>query len=188
MRTTSAQRHTRHASSTRDATYSFDIETDFLAGFKVEEYTCACNNDALVQPVALLETLGDLPLHSLAHALIVVLIPARQKQQSQQQPSSTHHANLRHAAVALQALSNQTSPHISQIVDLLHHTPSHAPPAPSIKSHYHPHFTHHCTMTRPPPPSHAPDYQADLLQALEPAEACAQRLNVVILQLLQRVA
>ena len=155
MPTTSAQRHTRHASSTRDATYTFPREIDFLAGFKVEECACACNSDALVQPVALLETLRDLPLHSLAHAFVVALLPARQKQQSQQQPSSTHHVNLRHAAVALQALSNQTTAHISQIVGTLHHTPSHAPPAPSIKSHSPPHFTHACTMSRPPPP-HTP--------------------------------
>jgi len=188
MPTTSAQRHTRHASSTRDATYTFFMEIDLLAGFKVEESACACNSDALVQPVALLETLRDLPLHSLAHASVVVLLPARQKQQSQQQHSSTHHANLRHAAVALQALSNQTTTHISQRVVVLHHTPSHAPQAPSIKvtlpstlsSKHAPHPTH--------PPSHAPAYQVDLLQALESAEACAQRLNVVILQLLQRVA
>ncbi len=59
---------------------------------------------------------------------------------------------------------------------------------PSIKSHSHPHFKHAYTMSRPPSPSHAPAYQVDLLQALEPAQACAQRLNVVILQLLQRVA
>ena len=186
MRTTSAQRHTRHASSTRDATYSFVTETDFLAGFKVDESACVCNSDALVQPVALLETSGDLPLHSLAHAF---LLPAHQKQQSQQQPSSTHHVNLRHAAVALQALSNQTAAHISQIVAALHHTPSHAPPAPSIKSHSQPHFKHACSRSRPrAPPSRAPAYQVDLLQALESAEACAQRLNVVIIQLLQRVA
>ena len=133
MPTTSAQRHTRHTSSTRDATYSSAREIDLLARFKVEEFACACKSDALVQPVALLETLGDLPLHSLAHAFVVVLLPARQKQQSQQQPSSTHHVNLRHAAVALQALSNQTTANISQSVEPLHHTPSHAPPAPGIK-------------------------------------------------------
>jgi len=188
MPTTSAQRHSRHASSTRDATYILLREIDLLARFKVDEFACACNSDALVQPVALLETLRDLPLHSLAHVIVIALLPARQKQQSQQQPSSTHHVNLRHAAVALQALSNQTTAHISQIVVPLHHTPSHAPPAPSIKSHSHPHFKHAYTMSRPPPPSHAPAYQADLLQALESAQACAQRLNVVILQLLQRVA
>jgi len=152
MPTTSAQRSTRHASSTRDATYSFAKEIDFLAGFKVDEFACACNSDALVQPVALLETLRDLPLHSLAHAFVAVLIPARQKQQSQQQPSSTHHVNLRHAAVALQALSNQTTAHISQIVTTLHHRPSHEPPAPNILQHSHLHLTlarHH--VTSPPP-------------------------------------
>jgi len=84
MPTTSAQRSTRHASSTRDATYTNELEIDLLAGFKVDEFACACNSDALVQPVALLETLRDLPLHSLAHVFVVVLLPARQKQQSQQ--------------------------------------------------------------------------------------------------------
>jgi len=49
---------------------------------------------------------SDGPLHSLAHAMVVALLPARQKQQSRQQPSSTHQVNLRHAAVALQALNN----------------------------------------------------------------------------------
>ena len=58
-----------------------------------------------------------------------------------------------------------------------------------LTRHSHPHFKHAYTTSRPPPPpSHAPAYQVDLLQALESAEACAQRLNVVILQLLQRVA
>ncbi len=78
MPKTSAQRHTRHASSTCNATYLFAKETNFLARFKVEEYACACESDALVQPVALLETLRDLPLHSLAHASVVILLPTRQ--------------------------------------------------------------------------------------------------------------
>ncbi len=57
----------------------FVTEIDFLAGFKVEESACfSCKGDAFVQPVALLETLGDLPLHSLAHAFVATLIPARQ--------------------------------------------------------------------------------------------------------------
>ena len=37
-----------------------------------------------------------------------------------------------------------------------------------------------------PPPSHAPTYQVDLLQALESAQVHAQRLDVVVLQLLQQ--
>ena len=55
----------------------FVTKIDFLAGFKVDEFACACNSDALVQPVALLETLGDLPPHSLAHG-VAFLLPARQ--------------------------------------------------------------------------------------------------------------
>jgi len=100
----------------------------------------------------------DILLHSLAHAVVVALLPARQKQQSQQQHSSTHHVNLLHAAVALQALSNQTTAHISQIVVPLHHTLSQAPPAPSIKSHSHPHFTHAALheQCHIPPPPHMP--------------------------------
>ena len=186
--TTSAQRHTQHASSTRHATYVFAPEIDALARLKVVEYACVCNSDALVQPVALLETLGDLPLHSVAHAFVVTLLPARQKQQSQQQHSSTHQANLRHAAVALQALSNQTTPHISQFVVSLHRTPSHAPPAPNILVT----FTSPLHAFHAPchalPPSHAPAYQVDLLQALESAQVGAQRPNVVVLHLLQRAA
>jgi len=65
----------------------------------------------------------DIPLDSLAHAFVVPLLPTRQNNNHNNQPSSTHHVNLRHAAVALQALSNQTTAHISQIVALLHHMP-----------------------------------------------------------------
>ena len=171
------------------ATYTFaSDEIDFLARFKVEECARVCNSDALVHPVALHQTLRDLPLHSVTNAG-AVLLRARQNKQQQQQPSSTHHLNLRHAAVALQPLSNRTTPNISQtLVALLHHTPSHAPPAPDTLPHSHPHFTHvHTTSTSPPPPSHAPAYQVNLLQALESAQVHAQRLNVVVLHLLQRV-
>ena len=46
----------------------------------------------------------------------------------------------------------------------------------------------HAPYHVPLPPSHTPAYQDDGPQALESAEACAQRLNVVILQLVQHVA
>ena len=137
-------------SSTRHVTHPLPREIDVLARSKVAEYACACNSDAIVQPVTLLETLGDLPLHNLADASSV-LLRARHQQQSQQQHSSTHHANLHHAAVALQALSNRTTAFIRQLfVVPLHHTPSHEPPAP------HPSLTpalqaciHHVTSPSP---------------------------------------
>ena len=135
------------------ATYTSASEINFLARFKVEESARVCNSDALVRPVALHQTLRDLPLHSVANAG-AALLRARQnkQQQQQQQPSSTHHVNLRHAAVALQPLSNPTTPNISQtFVAPLHHTPSHAPPAPDTLPHSHPHFTHAHTTSSPPP-------------------------------------
>ena len=150
--TTSAQRHTRHASSMRDATYTFGSEMDVLARFKVEESARVCNSDALVRPVALHQTLRDLPLHSVANAGAALLRARQNKQPPQQQPASTHHDNLRHAAVALQPLSNPTTTNISQTsVAPLHHTPSHAPPAPDTLPHSHPHFTHAHTTSSPPP-------------------------------------
>ena len=126
------------------ATYTLAGEIDSLARFKVVEFArVACNRDALVHPVALHQTLRDLPLHSVANAGAALLRARQNKQQQQQQPSSTHHDNLRHAAVALQPLSNPTKPNISQtFVVPLHHTPSHAPPAPDTLPHSHPHFTH----------------------------------------------
>ena len=55
------------------ATYTLPAEIDFLARFKVVESACACNGDALVHPVALHETLRDLPLHSVDNAGMVLL-------------------------------------------------------------------------------------------------------------------
>ena len=72
--TTSAQRHTQHASSTRNATYEFLLEIDALARLKVVEYACGCNSDAPVHAMTLLETLRDLPPHSLAHASFITLL------------------------------------------------------------------------------------------------------------------
>jgi len=189
MWTTSAQRHSRHASSTRDATYSFVVEIDFLTRFKVEESACACNSDALVQPVALLETLGDLPLHSLAHAFVFVLLPARQKQQSQQ-PTLLNSPRQPPSRCCCSSGPQQSNdrPHHSKSCPSASHavtratSPQHQITSTSALQAY----MAPCHV--PLPPSHAPAYQNNLLQALESAEACAQRLNVVILQLLQRVA
>ena len=59
------------------------------------------------------------------------------------------------------------------------------PPTPS---HIHIRTSHmRAKRQQPPPPSHAPAYQVNLLQALESAQVHAQRLNVVVLHLLQRV-
>jgi len=74
MLTTSAQRHTLHASSTRDGTYPFVLEIHCLARFEVVEFACACNGNALVHPMALLKTLGDLPFHSATHAFVANLL------------------------------------------------------------------------------------------------------------------
>ena len=51
---------------------------DILARFKVVEFACACNSNALVRPVTLQETSGDLPLHSIADAFVVELPRTRQ--------------------------------------------------------------------------------------------------------------
>ncbi len=50
------------------ATYTFVCDIDFLARFEVVEFARACNSDALVHPVALQETLRDLPLHIVTNA------------------------------------------------------------------------------------------------------------------------
>jgi len=188
MSTTSAQCHTRHALSTRDVTYSFLREIDFLARFKVEEFACACNSDALVQPVALLETLRDLPLHILAHAFVAILLPTRQNNNLNNNPPQLTTPT----SVTLLLLFRPSAikrPPTSVKELYLCITRRHTRHQPPASSHIHTRtsqaYLHHVTS---PPPSHAPAYQVDRLQALEPAEACAQRLNVVILQLLQRVA
>ena len=84
MSTTSAQRHTQHASSTRNATYEFLLEIDALARLKVVEYACGCA--ALVRPMALHETLRDLPLHSVADAFVAALLPARYNNNNNNSP------------------------------------------------------------------------------------------------------
>ena len=55
------------------ATYTFDF--DFLARFKVVKlaYEFGSNDDAFVRPVALLENLRDLPIHSVANAGVALL-------------------------------------------------------------------------------------------------------------------
>jgi hypothetical protein len=81
--------------------------------------------------VILLETLRDLPLHSIAHAFVTALLHTRQQQQSHHQLSCTRlQVNPRHTAVALKTLRNQTAASISQIVVTLHHTRLHVPLTP----------------------------------------------------------
>ena len=170
------------------ATYILAAEIDSLARFKVVEFARACNRDALVHPVALHQTLRDLPLHSAANAG-AALLRARQNKQttttttlfnSPRQPPSRcccpstpqqshdpqHQTNLR-CPSASHAVTRAASPR---------HPPTFTSPLHTCAHH-----------VKPPPPSHAPAYQVDLLQALESAQVHAQRLNVVVLQLLQRV-
>jgi hypothetical protein len=136
------------------ATYILASEIDSLARFKVVECAHAFKSDSLVHPVAHHQTLRDLPLHSVAKAA-APLLRARQYKQPQQQPSSTHqtiHDNLRHAAVALQPLSNRTTPNIRQTFAVpLHYKPSNAPPAPDTLPHSHAHFTHVRAKRQAPP-------------------------------------
>ncbi len=85
--TTSARRHTRHAPSTRHATYAFVVfsiaatvtESDVLASLKIKEFACVFKSDAnsLVRPMALHETLRDLPLHSVADFAVAALLHTR---------------------------------------------------------------------------------------------------------------
>ena len=100
----------------------------------------------------------DLLLHSVAHVVVAALLITRQQQQSHQQQSCTHQVNAHHAAVALQTLRNHTTASISQRVALLHHTPLHAPPPPSLPQ---PHVTPSTAAPLPPsapaaPLSHTP--------------------------------
>jgi hypothetical protein len=77
--------------------------------------------------VTLQQTLRDLLLDSVADAVFEPLPRTRQQHQAHKQHLTTHQGNLRHAAVALQTLRNQTTPHISQLVEPLQHTPLHVP-------------------------------------------------------------
>jgi hypothetical protein len=169
----------------REQTHIRVIEFDILAGFKVEEtaYRTGSDGDALVRPVTLLQTLRDLPLHSVAHAFVVPLLHTRQQQQSHQKQSCTHQLNQRHTAAALQTLRNHTTASISQLVRLLHHMPLHAPPSPVSTTT--PRHVFNRSATPPlypssPPLTHAPAYQVDRFQALEPPQVGAQRCNVVV--------
>jgi hypothetical protein len=132
----------------------------------------------------------DIPLHSFAHAFVAALRPALQNNNHNNNPPQLTTSTFVTLLLLFKPSAIKRPPASVKSLPLCitrRHT--HAPPAPSIKSQSHPHFKHTCAMSRPPS-SHAPAYQVDVLQALEPAEACAQRLNVVIFQLwlLQRVA
>jgi hypothetical protein len=179
--------NTRHATSTRDATYTFVLEIDVLARFKVEECACACNSDALVQPVALLETLRDLPLHSLAHAFVAELLHAGQTNNYNDNPPQLTTSTSVTLLLLFRPSAMKRPPTSVKPLSLCitrRHT-SRQPPASSrihiLTSSMH--APYHAL-----PPSHTPAYQDDGPQALESAEACEQRPNVAILQLVQHVA
>ncbi len=59
------------------ATYILACEIDFLARFKVVKFARAFDSDALVHPVALQETLRDLPPHRVTNG-VTGLLRARQ--------------------------------------------------------------------------------------------------------------
>jgi hypothetical protein len=177
MPTTSVQRHTRHASSTQDATYPIIshcfatfktrpiekiAEIHFLARSKVEEFACACNSDALVQPMALLETLGDLPPQSVADFFIAVLLPARQNNNHNNNPP-------------------QLTKTTCVTLLLLFRTSAIKRPPTSVKPTLQGCIVHHVKSFPEPAHMQKAAYQADHPQALESAEACAQPRNVVIL-------
>jgi len=198
---TVTQRNTRHASSTSDATYTSAEEIDFLARFEVEECACACNGNALVHPVALLKTLGDLSFNSVADVIVAVLLPARQNNNHNNNnnwhsgkhvPLTTHPAQLTMPTSVTMSLLFKPSaikrPPTSVNSLSLCITRRHKRRKPQASSHIHIRTSRVLALCHASPPSHAPAYQSDHLQALESAEACAQRLNVVILQLLQRAA
>ena len=182
-RVRNAMQGSRHKN--RHATHPFGTQIKFHALLIVEEF--ARNSKTLVHPVALDETLSDLPHHLLADAG-VALLRARQNQQAQHQLSSTHQVNRRHAAVALQPLSNHATRHIRQIlVVALYHAPSRYPVL--FKSTLHTRTPQ--TMPYCHTPLQAPPYQVDLFQELESAQVHAQPLylkcQVVVSDPLRRV-
>ncbi len=145
----------------------------------IQKNARVCNSKAIVRPVALQQTLRDLPLQLLADAG-TGLHRARQNQQAHHRLSSTHQLNPCHAAVALQPLNNQTTRCIRQIlVVALYHAPS-RPPA-TFKCTQHGRMFH--IMPYCHNPLTGPAYQVNLLQILESAQVHAQPLNVVVLQL-----
>ena len=148
----------------------------------IQKNARVCNSKAIVRPVALQQTLRDLPLQLLADAG-TGLHRARQSQQAHHRLSSTHQLNPCHAAVTLQPLNNQTTRCIRQIlVVALCHAPSRHPVTCKCTQHGRMSHTHHAL--RPQLPT-GPAYQVDMRQILESSEVEEQRLHVVVLQLLQ---
>ncbi len=129
---------------------------------------------------------GDVSLHIFAHARVSFLLPAGQTNNHNNNPpklttesSVTLLLLFRPSAIIRPPTSVKKLP----LCITRHYTRSQPPasshihiPTSSMRAPYH------------VSPSHAPAYQEERPQALESAEACAQRLNVIILQLLQRVA
>ena len=88
---------------------------------------CNFRESLLMFSLVAFSDFNDLLPDSDAHAFVGPLPRTRQQHQAHKQHSTTHQVNRRHAAVALQTLRNQTTPHISQRVACLHHTTLHVP-------------------------------------------------------------
>ena len=148
MSTTSAQRHTQHASSTRHATYVFALEIDALARLKVVKYACGCAS--LVRPMALLETLRDLPLHSVADAFVAALLPARynnnRNNNSPPQLTTSTSVTLLLPFSPSAIKRPPTSVNSLYLCIARRHTRRQHP---TSLSQSHPHFTHSGAMSRP---------------------------------------
>jgi len=130
----------------------------------------------------------DILLHSVAHAFVAVLLPASQ--------NNNHNNNLpqltKSTSVTLILFFRPSAikrPPTSVNSLSLCITRRHKRRKPQASSHIHIRTSRMLAPCHVPTSPHMPlAYQSDRLQALESAEACAQRLNVVILQLLRRVA
>ena len=149
--TTSAQRHTQHASSTRNATYEFLLEIDALARLKVVEYACGCNSDAPVHAMTLLETLRDLPLHIAADASVVALLPARYNNNNNSPPQLTTLTSVTLLLPFSPSAIKRPPTSVNSLflcIARRHTRRQH----PTSLSHSHPHFTHFMHHVTPFPP------------------------------------
>jgi hypothetical protein len=136
--------------------------------------------------MALLETLRDLPLHSVADAFVAALLPARYNNNHNNCPPQLTTPTfvtllLPFSPSAIKRPPTSVNSLLPLCIARRHTRRQH----PTSLSHSHPHFTHFMHHVTPFTPHMPPAYQLDRLQALESAQVCAQRQNVVVLHLLQ---
>jgi hypothetical protein len=130
---------------------------------------------------------GDVSLHIFAHACVSFLLPGRQtNNHNNNPPKLTTESSVTLLLLFRPSAIKRPPTSVKKLPLCIARRHMRCQPQHQVA------FTsalQACTLHMCPPlPSHAPAYQEERPQALEPAQACAQRLNVVILQLVHRVA